>query len=165
VADQAEREVQFAEYFTARAGWLRRLAYGLCGDWHTAEDLAQTILVRLYNRWGRLHLESVDAYARRSLVNAFLSHRRSRRRESIVTQPPDRAGRGVDVVQHVTVHRALAALAPRQRAVVVLRYLEDLSVTEVAELLGVAEGTVKSQCARGLQTLREALGEPAPTRE
>jgi RNA polymerase sigma-70 factor (sigma-E family) len=165
MGSQADREIQFAEYFTARAGWLRRLAYGLCGDWHTAEDLAQTTLVRLYRGWARIHLESVDAYARRTLVNAFLSHRRYRRRESIVTHPPDRPFHGADVAQRVTLREALATLAPRQRAVVVLRYLEDLPVAEVAELLDVAEGTIKSQCARGLQTLREALAEPAPTLE
>jgi RNA polymerase sigma-70 factor (sigma-E family) len=162
---RAGRDSEFVEYFTARGHWLRRLAYGLCGDWHTADDLVQATFVRLYRHWDRVQRESVDAYTRRILVNAFLSHRRGRRRESVVDAPPDRAVTDVDLAQRVAVHRALAGLAPRQRAVVVLRYLEDLPVAEVAALLGVAEGTVKSQCARGIESLREALGDPAPTWE
>jgi RNA polymerase sigma-70 factor (sigma-E family) len=129
----------------------------LCGDWHTAEDLVQLTFVRLYRSWPRVRDHTVDAYARRILVNTFLTHRRDRRRESLMADPPERAADGVDVAQRLAVHRALTSLAPRQRAAVVLRYLEDLPVAEVAALLGVTEGTVKSQTARAIQSMRAEL--------
>jgi RNA polymerase sigma-70 factor (sigma-E family) len=153
---------QFAEYFTARAPAMRRLAYGLSGGWHAAEDLVQSTFVTLYRRWHRIRVESLDAYARRILVNAFLSERHSRRRESVMPEPPDLAASpGGDISDRLLLQRALTALPPRQRAMVVLRHLEDLSITQVADLLGVAEGTVKSQTARGIQSLRGALGDHA----
>jgi RNA polymerase sigma-70 factor (sigma-E family) len=154
---RADWERRFVEYFSARAQPLRRLAYSLCGDWHTAEDLVQLTFVRLYRSWPRVRDDTVDAYARRILVNTFLTHRRDRRRESLMADPPERAADGVDVAQRLAVHRALASLAPRQRAAVVLRYLEDLPVAEVAALLGVTEGTVKSQTARAIQSMRAEL--------
>ncbi len=64
----AGSEAEFAEYFTARAAGLRRLAYTLCGDWHTADDLVQTTFIKLYRHWNRMHVQSVDAYVRRILV-------------------------------------------------------------------------------------------------
>ncbi|MBF9127496.1 SigE family RNA polymerase sigma factor [Plantactinospora sp. S1510] len=158
-------EQQFVEYFTVRAGPLRRLAYSLCGDWHTAEDLVQATFVRLYRNWPRIRTESVDAYSRRILVNAFLSNRHRRRWEAVTPDPPERSTDGVDVAVRVAVRRALAQLSPRQRAAVVLRYLEDLPVAEVATLLGISEGTVKSQTARGIQSMRGTLGDPVLTKE
>ncbi|BAL87094.1 putative RNA polymerase ECF-subfamily sigma factor [Actinoplanes missouriensis 431] len=152
----ADWEDQFVDYFRARAQPLRRLAYSLSGDWHTAEDLVQQTFVRLYRRWPAIRDETVDAYARQALVNAFLSHRRARRRESLTADPPERAAGGADPADGLVVRRALAALAPRQRAAVVLRYLEDLPVAEVATLLGISEGTVKSQTARAIQSMRDA---------
>ena len=165
VVVRADWEGQFAEYFSVRAQPLRRLAYSLCGDWHTAEDLVQLTFVRLYRRWPHIRDESVDAYTRRALVNAFLTHRRSRRRESLVAEPPEQAAGGGDLTDSLTVRRALADLAPRQRAAVVLRYLEDLPVAEVASLLGITEGTVKSQTARAIQSMRGVLHGPALTKE
>jgi RNA polymerase sigma-70 factor (sigma-E family) len=162
---RADWELQFADYFRARAQPLRRLAYSLCGDWHTAEDLVQLAFVRLYRRWPSIRDESVDAYARQVVVNAFLSHRRARRRESLMADPPERAAGGADPVEKLALRRALADLGPRQRAAVVLRYLEDLPVAEVATLLGITEGTVKSQTARALQSMRAALHGAALTRE
>jgi RNA polymerase sigma-70 factor (sigma-E family) len=159
-------EAEFAEYFRARAVHLRRLAYALCGDWHTAEDLVSSTFVSLYRNWGRVRSETVDAYSRRILVNAYLSHRRDRGREHVVAQTPDRAAPGpADSGARVDLGRALAALPPRQRAAVVLRHLEDLSVAEVADLLDVSEGTVKSQTARGVQALRRTLTIPAHSLE
>lgn len=155
---RADWETQFTEYFTARVQPLRRLAYGLCGDWHTAEDIVQLTFVRLYSAWPRVRIDSVDHYTRRVLVNVFLSHRRTRRWEALTASPPELpAPDGPAVADRLALHAALAGLAPRQRAVVVLRHLEDLPVAEVAELLQVSEGTVKSQTARGLETLREAI--------
>jgi DNA-directed RNA polymerase specialized sigma24 family protein len=75
-------ESEFTDYFTARMERLRALAFALCGDWHTADDLIQTTFVKLYRRWPRIRSQSVDAYARRTLVNTFLSGRRSGRRRS-----------------------------------------------------------------------------------
>jgi RNA polymerase sigma-70 factor (sigma-E family) len=162
---RADWEDQFAEYFRVRAQPLRRLAYSLCGEWHTAEDLVQLTFVRLYRRWPHVREESVDAYARQIVVNAFLTHRRARRRESLMADPPDRAAGGADPAESLAVRRALADLGPRQRAAVVLRYLEDLPVAEVAALLGISEGTVKSQTARAIQSMREAFRGAALTKE
>jgi RNA polymerase sigma-70 factor (sigma-E family) len=161
----ADWEHDFAEYFAARVTALRRLAYGLCGDWHRAEDLVQVTFLRLYRHWRRIRTETVDAYARRTLVNAFLTDRRDRRREDVSASPPDRAAPCTDPSQAVDLSRALAGLPAQQRAAVVLRHLEDLPVAEVAALLGVAEGTVKSQTARGVQALRAALSPSLLTKE
>jgi RNA polymerase sigma-70 factor (sigma-E family) len=155
----ADRNAEFVEYFAARAAGLRRLAFGLCGDWHTADDLVQTTFVRLYRAWPRIRADTIDAYARRVLVNQFLTRRRWWR-ESVTAQPPEMADPTDDTARvrdRMALHQTLATLSPRQRAVIVLRYLEDLPVAEVAELLGVSEGTVKSQAARGVQALRAGL--------
>jgi RNA polymerase sigma-70 factor (sigma-E family) len=152
-------ELEFGDYFAARVVPLRRLAYALCGDWHLAEDLVQITFVKLYRHWRRIRAETVDAYARRTLVNTFLSDRRGRRMERVLNDLPDRSGyEPTDLAQGIDLRRCLARLSPQQRAMVVLRYLEDLSVADVAAVLGVAEGTVKSQTARGIQSLRRALG-------
>ncbi len=159
-------EADFADYFVARAAALQRLAFALCGDWHAAEDLVQTSFVKLYRHWRRVESGSLDAYVRRILVNTFLSHRRDRRRELSSADPPDVPARsGPDAGDLVDLKRALAALPVQQRTMVVLRHLEDLSVTEVANLLGIAEGTVKSQTARGVRALRFALDAPVLMKE
>lgn len=163
---QAAWESEFAEYFAARAGQLRRLAYGLCGDWHLAEDLVQATFVKLYRHWDRARSQTLDAYTRRILINTFLSGRRSGRHEHVTADLPDRAGPlGYDPATSIDLGRALAALPPRQRALVVVRFLEDISIAETAEMFGITEGTVKSQTSRGIQTLRAALAEPAVPRE
>jgi RNA polymerase sigma-70 factor (sigma-E family) len=151
-------EADYSAYFTARAVALRRLAYGLCGDWHLAEDLVQATFVKLYRHWNRAQADTLDAYVRKILVNTFLSHRRSRRHEQVMPDVPDRPARTGDVPALLDLSAALARLPRQQRAVLVLRYLEQLSVAETADALGVAEGTVKSQTARGLDALRVALG-------
>lgn len=150
-------DADFADYFRGRVVPMRRLAYALCGDWHTAEDLVQTAFVALYRNWGGIRPESLDAYARRVLVNTFLSHRRNRRRESVTASLPEAPVIGADPGARIDLGRALAELPPRQRAAVVLRHIEDLPVSEVADILGMAEGTVKSQTARGVEALRHAL--------
>ncbi|GAA1315059.1 SigE family RNA polymerase sigma factor [Saccharothrix xinjiangensis] len=161
-----DRDSEFGEYVDARALVMRRTAYLLCGDWHRAEDLVQTALTKLYVAWPRLRRDgALDAYARKVLVRTAIDESRLafRRRETVVDTVPDTPapapasampGAGADL----DVRRALAALPPGQRAVVVLRYWEDLSVTETARLLGRTEGTVKSQAAKGLAALRELLG-------
>lgn len=158
-------EAEFVEYFTAQHGALRRLAYALGGDWHAADDAVQHTFVQLYRHWPRVRAASLDAYVRTILVNAVRSQSRRRRRETTTADPPDSVAATVDPGVQVDVRRALARLPRRQREMVVLRHLENLSVSEVAQVLGVAEGTVKSQTARGLEALRRFLGDAAPEEE
>jgi RNA polymerase sigma-70 factor (sigma-E family) len=162
----ASRDLDFSEYFAARVQRFRRVAFALCGDWHSAEDLVQAMFVQLYRRWRRVRPGTVDAYARRILLNAFLAGRRKAGREQVTSDPPERAAPpDHDSHDRVDLERALTGLTPRQRAMVVLRFLEDLPVAEVAALLGVAEGTVKSQTARGVEALRAALPASTTTEE
>jgi RNA polymerase sigma-70 factor (sigma-E family) len=152
----------YSDYFTATGRRLRRLAYALSGDWHLAEDLVQHTFLQLYRHWRRIDPATLDAYARRTLVNAYLSHKRDRRRETVLAEPPDRpAPEGADIAGRLDLRRALDQLPPRMRVLVVLRHLEDVSIAEAAEILGVAEGTVKSQTAHGLAKLRGVLGSAA----
>jgi RNA polymerase sigma-70 factor (sigma-E family) len=156
-----DRDREFRAYFEARVAVIRRTAYLLCGDWHRAEDLAQTALAKLYVAWPRLHRGGqVDAYARKILVRAAIddSRRWFRRSETVMDSVPDiQPAMGPRVDDVIDVRRALAELPPGQRAAVILRYWEDLPITETAELLGCSEGTVKSQAAKGLATLRQLL--------
>ncbi|WP_410630231.1 SigE family RNA polymerase sigma factor [Amycolatopsis sp. cmx-4-83] len=160
----ASGDSDFSEYFAARVQRFRRVAFALCGDWHGAEDLVQAMFVQLYRRWRRVRPDTADAYARRILLNLFLAGRRKSGREYVTPAVPEPAAPpGRDTPLRLDVERALGGLTPRQRAMVVLRFLEDLPVAEVAALLRVAEGTVKSQTARGVEALRAVL--PAPTSE
>jgi RNA polymerase sigma-70 factor (sigma-E family) len=157
------RDAEFGEFLDSRAVVMRRTAYLLCGgDWHRAEDLVQTTLTKVYVAWPRLRRDgAVDAYSRKVMVRSAIdeSRRAFRRRESVVEALPEVAGPPNGIDEAVDVRRALAQLPAGQRAVVVLRYWEDLSVTETAALLGKSEGTVKSQAAKGLATLRRLLAE------
>lgn len=155
-----DRDTAFAEYFAARSDAMRATAYLLCGDWHRAEDLVQTAFVKLYQVWNRVaRHEVLDVYVRQILIRTFLDERRRGwwRRERVGVQDVERAVSPDSPENRLVVLQALAAVAPRQRAVLVLRYWEDLSVEETAALLGCSPGTVKSQAARGLQTLRGLL--------
>jgi RNA polymerase sigma-70 factor (sigma-E family) len=146
---------RFAAYYAARYRALRRTAYLLCGDWDEAEDLTQAAFVRLYLAWGRIRADGAHAYARRVLLNEFLGRRRRTRERPVETVPdrPEPAGGSPD--DRVDLAAALRAVPAQQRAVVVLRYWEGLSVEQTATLLRVAPGTVKSQASRGLAALRE----------
>lgn len=143
----------FAEYFRARARPLRRTAYALTGDWQRAEDLTQATFLRLYRHWRRIRRLNIDAYARRTLTNTFLDERKYQA-ESPREVMPDAAGPGPDLDARLDLAAALARLSPRMRAVIVLRYLEDLSVRETAQALGISEGTVKSTTNHALAALR-----------
>jgi RNA polymerase sigma-70 factor (sigma-E family) len=144
-------EDDFTEYFVSRGAKLRRMAYMLCGDWHEAEDLVQATFIRLYRRWRSLRDETLDAYAYRVLVNVFLNGRKRSQREQVAAHMPESATQDATSGIRVDLVRALAELPPQQRAAVVLRHLTDMSVAEVADMMGVAEGTVKSQTARGVR--------------
>ncbi|MEU4741368.1 SigE family RNA polymerase sigma factor [Actinosynnema sp. NPDC023658] len=154
----SDRDTAFAEYFAARSEAMRGTAYLLCGDWHRAEDLVQATFAKLYVAWRRINRhEALDAYTRQTLVRTFVSELRRgwfrKERVSEATADVAAVGRG-SVEDRVVLLAALAKVPPRQRAVLVLRYWEDLSVEETARALSCSEGTVKSQAARGLQTLR-----------
>ncbi|WP_439662155.1 SigE family RNA polymerase sigma factor [Lentzea sp. HUAS TT2] len=152
-----DRDREFGEFVDARALVMRRTAYLLCGDWHRAEDIVQTALIKMYVAWSRVRKDSVDAYARKVLVRTAIDETRRGffQRERIVDAVPESAV--TDAASDVDLRRALDALPPGQRAVVVLRYWEDLSITETARILGRTEGTVKSQAAKGLAALRDLL--------
>ena len=154
-----EEYVGFAESALPR---LRRTAYLLCGDWHRAEDAAQEALIRLYVAWPRVQRrEGLMPYAHRTLVRILVDQsRRPWRREmaSVEGIEPEAARDAFGQVNtRLVLVAALQKVSPRRRACVVLRFFNDLSVTETAALLGCTEGTVKSQTARGLAELRVLL--------
>ncbi|MGW5051048.1 SigE family RNA polymerase sigma factor [Actinokineospora sp. NPDC004072] len=156
-----DRDAEFGEFVDSRAAVMRRTAYLLCGgDWHRAEDLVQTTLAKIYAMWPRLRRDdAIDAYARKVMVRAAIdeSRRAFRRRESVTDTLPETAAPAPGVDAAIDVRQALRRLPPGQRAVVVLRYWEDLSVAEAAQALGKSEGTIKSQAAKGLAALRDML--------
>ena len=159
---RAETDAEFAEYVGAHADQVRFTAFLLCGDWHEAEDLAQTAFVRLYVAWERIdRSEPINSYVRRTVTRAYLNRRRGlwRRLERLTSTPPDPASPAPppDPERRMLVMAALAQVPRRQRAALVLRYWEDLSLAETADILGCSIGNVKSQCARGLQRLRKLL--------
>lgn len=162
--DQRE-EQEFAEYFAARRDAVRRTAFMLCGDWHRADDLAQTAFVALHRRWRKIRDRgALDAYVRRTLVRAMIDEtRRPWRRERFVEALPEVSQTDAEIGETVANRSALLdglrRVPPRQRAVLVLRFLEGLDVAATAEALKCSEGTVKSQTARGLATLRDVLGD------
>ncbi|HEV2889729.1 MAG TPA: SigE family RNA polymerase sigma factor [Frankiaceae bacterium] len=167
------RDEEFRAYVTsARPSLLRAATLLAAGDAHLAEDVVQTSLTKLYVAWPRVRREGPDRYVRRILVNAFTDETRrpSWRRERSSAELPDVAAADPRSPEDKdAVRRALAALPPRMRAAVVLRYWLELDVAETASALGCGQGTVKSQTARGLDRLRELLGpldepaEPTPT--
>lgn len=141
------------------------MAYVMCGDWHRADDLAQTAFIAVHRHWRKVRDKgALDAYVRRTLTRAVIdeSRRPWRRERAAETLPdrPDGSGRVDDsVAVKQTLLEGLQHVPPKQRAVLVLRFLEGLDVSGVAEIMRCSEGTVKSQCARGLTALREALGD------
>ncbi len=153
-----DRDTEFAAYMSARQASLLRTAYLISGDSHTAEDLVQTALAKLYLSWDKVtQRDSIDGYVRRIIVNEHNSlwRRPWKRRESSTDQLPERteahrgaAGPDADLWAFVQ------SLPRKQRAAVVLRYYEELSEAETAEALGVTVGTVKSQTSRALAALR-----------
>jgi RNA polymerase sigma-70 factor (ECF subfamily) len=156
-------DVEFREFVAARSRGLVRTAYLLVGDWAHAEDLVQTSLTKTYMAWRRLgEIDAVDAYVRRVLVTTATSWWRRRwHGERPTAVMPERAApdRIEEQIERQALWRHVQALPPRQRAVLVLRFYEDLTEVETARVLDVAVGTVKSQSARALATLRARLAE------
>jgi RNA polymerase sigma-70 factor (sigma-E family) len=155
-----DHAAEFAEYVTARQQALRRAAYLLCRDVDRVEDLVQTAITKLFVSWRRARrADDLDAYAHTVLVRVFLDEqRRGWWRMRSLEASPELAAPVVDSDTRLTVEEALAALTPRQRAVVVLRFYRDLDVEQTAQALGCSAGTVKSQTHRALGVLRAALG-------
>src|SRR5690606_5316492 len=140
---------------------LLRSAFMICGDHHLEQDLLQDALVKLASRWERLRDEAPEAYVRRILYRDKVSSWRRTRREAVADHDPDgvvtplhaRADERVqDWVSGAHVREALLLLPPRQRAVIVLRYYEDLSEVDIADALGISRGTVKSQASDAMRT-------------
>jgi RNA polymerase sigma-70 factor (sigma-E family) len=152
----------FSEFVAARSTSLFRTAYLMVGDHQLAQDLLQEALVKTLIAWPKLKdPDRVEAYTRRIVVNTSISWRR---RKSFHERPAATLPEpiGPDPVDDLVIHDALLphllALAPRQRAAIVLRYYVDLTETQTAEAMGCSVGTVKSQVFAGLKRLRESLG-------
>jgi len=148
-----------------RAALVRVAALLVSGDLARAEDVVQTALTKLYLAWPRVRSDTAGAYARRCVVNAAMDDRRSlfSRREQVSAQLPDFAAADPQRGEAAVV-ALLATLPAGMRAAVVLRYVEGLSIAEAADAMGCSEGNVKSQSARGLERLREAMPAYAPPR-
>ncbi|MET7393496.1 SigE family RNA polymerase sigma factor [Dactylosporangium sp. NPDC005572] len=163
-------ERDYVEYVQARMPALRRLAYRLSGDWPAADDLLQECLVALYRHWRKaVAADSLDAYVRAVLVHAYLAERQrpwSRRVRptaevaELADAPAPVPGGGAE--HRVDLLAALAKLSRGQRAVLVLRYWEDLDVAQTATVLGCSVGTVKSQTSYAIAALRRLLPNYVP---
>jgi RNA polymerase sigma-70 factor (sigma-E family) len=155
-------EAGFESFVNAHQTQLRRHAYALAGNGPDADDLLQATLVKLFLAWGRIEGQGhPTAYARTTMARTYVSAwRRWGRHESPVASPPETASPGSDATSdRDLIWRGLERLGRRQRAVVVLRYYDDLDLAAIAETLGVSVGTVKSQLSRALANLRETLGD------
>jgi len=156
-------EAAYRDFFVARQRSLMRTAYAILGSWPAAEDAVQTTFTQLYVHWPRIQPGAVDAYARRTVVNTCFRMAKVRGREPASEHGVDSPVAGPESgVDRLDLMAAMAALSPRARAVVALRFLDDLSVAEVAQVLDLPEGTVKSQTARALDRLQSVLAAPQP---
>ena len=161
MADGSDSE--YVAYVHGRATALRRTAYLLCGDVHQADDLVQETVTKLYARWERMsRVDNLDGYVHAILVRTFLDEKRRGWWKVRLGVPPERpapAAGQPDVEERTVLRTALSQVPPRQQAVLVLRFLCDQPVSDVARALGCSEGTVKSQTAHGLAALRRILGD------
>lgn len=156
-----DETADFGEFVRVVLPGLLRYGHALTGNPHDAADLVQGVLERIGARWPHVLRRTGDpvAYARRAMANAHVSRWRRTRRESLVADLPDtNVVLPPDPFDGEPLWQALRALPPRQRAVMVLRYYEDLSEAEIAETLGITKGTVKSQANKAMTALRNRLG-------
>jgi RNA polymerase sigma-70 factor (sigma-E family) len=155
-------EPTFAEYASGAWAWLYRCAYLLAANHADAEDIAQQTLLKAYQSWPRvIRSDSPDAYLRRMLTNTFLSARRPKRwrLELLTDTPPEQEHAAPPTLEdRLLLWPHVKSLPPRQRAVIVLRYYEDLSEAQIADALGCSRGNMKSTAHRALDALRAALG-------
>ena len=160
--------MEFTAYAAARAQRLRDTAYLLCGDWHAAQDLTQTTLVKLYTAWKRVERrENVDAYARQVMLRAFLDSRRLKRstERPRAELPEATAPVDGDPALRLTLLSALARLPLNRRAVLVLRFWEDQTVEATAAAMGLSASAVKALTQRALAELRTVLGDESAAAE
>jgi RNA polymerase sigma-70 factor (sigma-E family) len=160
--DVRDKDAEFSEYMSFRQPSLLRTAYLLTGDRHTAEDLVQTALAKLYLSWDKVQRQdSLDGYVRRILVNEHNSlwRRAWKKRETTTAELPESPSEPEQGGPDTELWALVQSLPRKQRAAVVLRYYEQLSEAETAAVLGVSVGTVKSQTSRALATLRARVGE------
>lgn len=147
-------------FVRARSLALRRTAFLLCGDWASGDDLVQESLAKVYVAWPRIAVsQAVESYTRTTMLRTFLNEKRKWRHEVVLSQVPEHPTNDRDTALTVTLSALLRELPSKQRAVLVLRFYQDLSVPQIAAELGIPEGTVKSQLSRGLATMRVRLGE------
>lgn len=163
-AAPCQQSVPFDGWVEARGPALLRLAYTLTGNTADAEDVVQEALARALPRWGRIsRVDDVDAYVRRMVVNAHTSWwRKFRRRESPVAQVRDSvapAAGGLLPDQRAGLWAACQSLPESQRTAIVLRYYEQLEYAEIADLIGIREGSVRARVSRGLAVLRQSMGQ------
>lgn len=163
-------EGSFEEYVTSRGDALLRFAYVLSGDRHLAEDLVQEVLARIHRRWSRMaQVAQPDAYLRTAIVRQFLSWRRRRASGELPTDPmPEPPATADTAVRHAArdeMWRLLATLPRKQRAVLVLRFYEDLPDAQIADVLGCRQTTVRVHASRGLAQLRRRLEPSSPQPE
>ena len=155
-------EEEYREFVGSRAASLHRTAYLLCGDWHLASDLVQETFIHVFRHWWRVQrADNQNAYVKRILINEFKRHWRHYGGLPVHADT-DRLGSAVpdvsdEVVNRAELLRALLTLPARQRATVVLRYLEGLTERETAAVMRCSEATVKSQTARALNALEGCL--------
>lgn len=156
----AQVDPDFAAYVRGRQAHLLRIAVLMCGDVHQAEDLLQEALVKLARHWSRVGGDRPDAYVRRILYHDNITRWRRTRLETVTEEVPEPRGMqfGPAWEDRADVRAALQELTPKQRAVLVLRFLEDLTQEQTAEVLGVSVGTVKSQTSVALARMRDVLG-------
>ncbi|MCA0296017.1 MAG: SigE family RNA polymerase sigma factor [Actinobacteria bacterium] len=161
MAQDSGRDAEFTAFVAGASATLGRTAWLLTGDRDAAAELLQATLVKTYVAWPRVRPDGAAAYARRVMVNLDIDAHRARHGTVAMAEPPERAtaDRSAAVDERERLGRVLATLPGRQRRVVVLRYLHDLSEHDVAVELGLPLGTVKSSAARGLAALRAALGQ------
>lgn len=161
-------ENEFSDFVRAHSATLFRTAYLMTGDYQRAEDLLQTTLVRVYQRWPRVReMHRPVGYARKVLVSQSSSwwrRRSSHESPGLRADEPDGVDPLRDLDEHERVWAAVLSLPPRQRAVMVLRYYEDLTEAEIAATLDMAPGTVKSHAHAASQRLAEMLAEPVNPR-
>ena len=159
---RAEAVGDFAEFVRLSMPGLLRYGHVLAGNPHDAADLVQSVLEKVGSRWVAVQRKGDDplAYVRRAMANTHISIWRRRRRESLVADLPDSGALAPELsrLENEPLWRALGELPPRQRAVIVLRYYENLSEAEIANALGISCGTVKSQSSKAMASLRTRLG-------
>lgn len=162
----AGRDASFSTFVEQSSARLLRYGYLLTGGKAEAEDLLQQSLLKVYLAWRRIDPAAAEAYTKTTMARQLISWRRRRAATEIVTADlPETPLDDPDVLARDELWRLLATLGPRQRAVLVLRFYEDLTEPQIADTLGISVGTVKSQLSRGLARLRQQMTDGAATRQ